>query len=146
MSRNFVQTFKLDARSTFIPNGWGLRAHGRLAWLHRALWRILTKLGALSQSMEERVEVLRLPVDNDNIFQRILEAHEGAFANYARPTKVLIGPATMADLLNCPELRNWNSPFSFDAKAGFNRTIFNLPIYVVPQMEGVIVLDDRMPA
>jgi hypothetical protein len=144
--KNYVQMFKMDARTLSIPNGMELAAHGRLAWLHRLLWRALVKMRALSQSMDERVEVLRLPVDNDSIFERIFEAYEGHFSNHSRPTKVLIGPRTLSELISCPQVRDWNSPFQFTAKAGFNRTIYGLPIIVVPQMEGVIVLDERVDA
>lgn len=141
-----VTVCKMQERITRIHDGYELNAHGRFAWLHRFMWHKLKEWGAIGPAMRDHVEVLRLPVDNDSIFDRIFESYHDRFANYCQPTEVLIGPDTLSELISCPELRGYNSPFSFNAQAGFGKTIFNLPIRVVPQMEGVVVLDDRSRA
>lgn len=141
--RERVTLYRMGERISLRPVGFDLRPHGWLAWLHRALWWALHRLGALSQKFEEKVDILRLPVSNDDVLCAIMEAREGLFQVNRRPSEVLIGPHTLAELINCPELRDWNSPFRIDATAGFERTLFNLPIRVVPQMEGVVVLDSR---
>jgi hypothetical protein len=140
---NRVQLYRMQQSTRLIHGGYELYAHGRFAWLHRMLWRTLQRLGALKPSMNEYVDVLRLPLDNDSIFERIFESRRDLFARRRRPTEVLIGPNTLSELINCPELRDYGSPFSFTAHAGYDRTIFDLPIRVVPQMEGVLVLDER---
>jgi hypothetical protein len=140
---NRVVLYRAKEKARLVHEGYELYAHGRLAWLHRFLWRALDGVGALKPAMNEYVDYLRLPIDNDSIFQRILEARQDLFHRYRRPTEVLIGPSTLSELIGCPELRDYHSAFSFDARAGFGKTIFNLPIRVIPQMEGVIVLDER---
>jgi hypothetical protein len=139
---NRVQIYRMKEKSRLVHEGWKLRAHGRLAWLHRLLWRTLGKLDALAPAMNEYVDVLRLPLDNEGVFERIFKSRQDLFMRRRRPTEVLIGPSTLAELINCPELRDYSSPFAFSARAGFDRTIFDLPIRVIPQMEGVIVLDE----
>jgi hypothetical protein len=114
-----------------------------MAWLHRLLWRSLQRLGALVPAMNEYVSVLRFPMDNDTVFGRIFESRRDLFANHRRPSEVLIGPNTLSELMDCPELRDYPSPIDFTAQCGFGKTIFSLPIRVVPQMEGVVVLDER---
>jgi hypothetical protein len=141
--RNHVVLYRTDERTFRIHEGYELNAHGRLAWLHRWLWRMLNRMGAVAPAMKECVEIIRLPVDNDSIFQRIFEARHDLFNRNRRPAEVLIGPNTLSELISCPEIRDYGSPFSLDARAGFGKTIFNLPIRVIPQMEGVIVLDER---
>jgi hypothetical protein len=140
---NRVQIYSMKEKTRLVHEGYSLRPHGRLAWLHRMLWRALEKLGALSPAMNQYVDVLRLPLDNDSIFERIFESRHDLFARHRRPAEVLIGPNTLAELINCPEVRDYPSPFIFTARAGFDRTIFDLPIRVLPQMEGVVVVDER---
>lgn len=140
---NRVQIYRMQQSTRLIHEGYELYAHGRLAWLSRWLWRALQRLGALKPAMNEYADVLRLPLDNDSIFERIFKSRRDLFAHNRRPVEVLIGPGTLSELINCPELRDYSSPFSFSAQAGFDRKIFDLPIRVVPQMEGVVVLDER---
>ena len=142
MRNNYVQLFRTEQRIRRVRDGWSLRPHGRLAWLHTLLWKCLVRLNALSQSFVEEVDTLRLPISNDEVFHRILEARDDLFQNHRRPRRILIGPKTLGELIGCEELRSWPSAFQFHAEAGFNRTLFDLPIEVVPQMEGVVVLCD----
>lgn len=139
---NRVVLYKMEERTLRVQEGYKLNAHGRFAWLHRLAWRTLKRWGAVKPAMRDHVEVLRLPIDNDSIFQRIAEARYDLMSRRRKPAEVLIGPNTLSELIGCPELRDYGSPFCFTATAGFDRTIFNLPIRVVPQMEGVIVLDE----
>lgn len=138
-----VVLYHTEERHFRVQEGYKLNAHGRFARLHRWVWRMLKRHGVVVSAMKDCVEVIRLPIDNDSIFQRICEARHDLFSRNRRPSEVLIGPNSLAELINCPEIRNYGSPFSFDARVGFGKTIFNLPIRVLPQMEGVLVLDER---
>jgi hypothetical protein len=100
-------------------------------------------MGAIAPAMNEYVDVLRFPMDNGSVFERIFESRRDLFMRHRKPSEVLIGPNTLAELINCPELRDYAAPIGFTAPAGFDRTIFNLPIRVIPQMEGVVVLDEK---
>lgn len=139
---NYVRIYRMQERLSYVENGYELKPHGRLAWLHRFLWWALLKLDALNTSMTERVDVLRLPIDNGEVFHRILEARHGLFDVRRQPRRVLIGPETLSELIGCPEVRDWMGAFEFNAPACRDGKIFDLPIEVVPQMEGVVVLTD----
>lgn len=137
---NKVQYFRMAERTSLVPNGWKLNAHGRLAWLHRLLWRWLEKMGAVAQSYDEVVKTVRLPC-SDDVFRAILEQRSGLFEVSRKPKEILIGPHTLDELYSCPEMRDMMMKATMTARAGYGREFYNLPIRVVPQMEGVIVLD-----
>src|SRR5688572_19522437 len=111
--REPITLYKMDYLPGIKDAGWQLAPHGRLAWLHRLLWWALVKLRAIAPAFEETVDVIRLPLNGDGIVERIFEAREGLFEVHRKPTEILIGPETLAELINAPELRGWNSPFSF---------------------------------
>lgn len=139
MNRKPITLYKMDTISRPIRDGWELTPHGRLAWLHRLLWRLLVKLRAVGPRMTDEVKVIRLPLSGDGVVARIFEAREGLFATYREPKEILIGPDTLAELLNAPELRGYDSPFQFTGEMHNGRTLFSLPVTVLPQMEGVLV-------
>lgn len=148
-----IEVYKMSQTTLQIPSGQELNAHGRLAWLQRMLWHWLEKMGALNQAYRESVEVIRLPLTADEILDRIVEQYEGLFEVDRIPKEVLIGSSTLADLLSCDQLRHFPERFGFDADVEYTldkrrdptaprrRRIYNLPITVVPQMDGVLVLD-----
>lgn len=142
--REPVTLYKMDELRTLVRDGWKFRPHGRLAWFQRVLWRLLVKMRAVGPHMKEEFQVIRLPCDADGVLAKIMEARVGLFRVHREPSEVLIGPETLSELLNAPELRDWTSPFTIDAKAAYGgsnggRRVFNLPVHVVPTMEGVIV-------
>jgi hypothetical protein len=144
MGREVIALYKTDMRTISVRDGWEFVPHGRLAWLQRFLWRRLVKMRAVGVHMRDEVQTVRLPCDADTILGKIMEAREGLFRAYREPSEVLIGPDTLAELLNAPELRGWNSPFTIDSQAAIGdrsggRRMFNLPIHVEPTMEGVLV-------
>lgn len=139
MSHEPITLYKMDLRVAMAPNGYELSPRGRLAWLHRLLWRALLKMGAIRTSMKETVEVIRLPLSGDSILERIFNAREGMLKTYRKPREILIGPQTLAELISCPDLRDSYQAFSFTGRAGFDRMLYNLPIHVEPQMEGVLI-------
>jgi hypothetical protein len=142
--REPITLYKMDALPVRIRDGWEFVPHGRLAWLQRILWRWLVKMRAVGVHMRDEVKIVRLPCDADTALGKIMEAREGLFRAYREPREVLIGPETLAELLNAPELRDWRSPFTIESRAAISdghdgARMFNLPVHVVPTMEGVLV-------
>jgi len=135
-----VKYFKLSTIPAYREAGWSLTPHGWLAWLHRFLWWVLGKLNARGEVLEETFEIVRLPC-GDSIYQALLEQREGLFEVYRKPKEILIGPGTLSEMMGEPALRDVMMPMSVNARAGWNREIYGLPIRIVPQMEGVIILD-----
>jgi hypothetical protein len=144
MMREPITLYKMETQTARIRDGWEFVPHGRLAWLQRLLWKSLLKMRAVGIHMTEEVKIVRLPCDADTVLGKIMEAREGLFRAYREPKEVLIGPETLAELLNAPELRDWHSPFTIDSQAAIGsrdggRRMFGLPVHVVPTMEGVLV-------
>lgn len=144
MTRERIALYKMDTRTISVRDGWEFVPHGRMAWLQRLLWRSLVKMRAVGVHMADEVQTIRLPCDADTVLGRIMEARQGLFRAYREPSEVLVGPETLAELLNAPELRDLRSPFTIDSQATIGtrdggRRIFDLPVHVVPTMEGVLV-------
>lgn len=139
--REPVTMYKMDQVTNMVRDGYHFQPHGRLAWLQRLLWRVLVKMRAVGPHFTETVQIVRLPCDADGVLAKIMEARHGLFAAHRKPSEVLIGPETLAELLGTPELRDWNSPLTINSQAMFGgeRRMFDLPVHIVPQMEGVIV-------
>lgn len=155
--RQVIELYTMKRKITKIPNGHKLNAHGRLARVHRFLWRTLERMGALAQAYDDHEKVIRIPFDADSAFEKIEEGYGNLMEFDRQPFEVLIGPRTLSELMHCRELRDYNYPFTMEAQTERweqphrsypgdptsrpVRKIFNVPIRVVPQMEGVLVLD-----
>jgi hypothetical protein len=142
--REPITLYKMDTKVTRIAGGWEFVPNGRMAWLQRLLWRCLVKMRAVGIHMTDEVKIVRLPCDADTVLGKIMESRQGLFRAYREPSEILIGPETLAELLNAPELRDWQSPFTIDSRASVGdgrggRRLFDLPVHVVPTMEGVLV-------
>lgn len=136
MARPFV-LYQLDSVTSFVDNGWELFPHGRFAWLHRLLWWWLQHMGAVTTHYKEEIKLIRFPCDENGVLAKIMESNIGLLKRFHEPKEILIGPNTLSELLNLPELRDWNSPFCMEASGG--RSFNGLRITVLPQMEGVLV-------
>lgn len=126
-----------------LPHFYQLRAHGRLGWLHRALWRALHKLDALEHPEVEETHYVAVVIDADRVMERIWQANVEAFSALGRrPTQVLIGPDDIAELMQDDTFKRLSMapPTRIIGKIGFDREVFGLPITIVPHMQGVLVL------
>lgn len=137
--REPITLYQMDTQIMSVRDGYEFRPRGRLAWLQRLCWWALVKMRAVGPHYTDEVKVIRLPLDGDGIVERIFQAYRGLHSIREKPSEILVGPETLSEILNSPEVRDYMGPFSFSGRAGFDNTLFNLPVHVLPQMEGVVV-------
>ena len=137
--RNVIQLYEPRERSFYQPSGHKLHAHGRLGWLHRLLWRALLRMGAIKVNTEETIKVYRVLIDEEALFDRVRANLDAILRRGETPKEILLGPDTFSEMMNSPELRGYNAPFSFDMRYGYNKSLYGLPVHVLPWMEGVLV-------
>jgi hypothetical protein len=116
-----------------------LNAHGRLAWLHRLLWRALAKMGALKSGIEEKVTYKTYTIDADRVIERVMEAQGRLYrATGPGPRKILIGPAEVAELMQDASLQDFSyapDPVRFEGQRQFR----GMTVEIIPHMQGVLV-------
>jgi hypothetical protein len=148
--RQVVDLYTMERVTFQVPAGYELRHDGRFAGLKKKVWNFLIRKGILVQSFRDHEEVKRVHLDGHDLFNRICEHYYNLLDACRNPSQVLIGPNTMSELMNLPQLRDYSgSPFEFTAhgersdmiRGGPVRRAFDLPVRVVPQMEGIVILD-----
>lgn len=148
--RQMVDLYDFKEVTFKVPSGYELRVTGRFGGIATKMWRFLIRKGLLVQSFRDDVKVTRVHLDGGDLFDKIYRHYYSLLAACRDPERVLIGPNTMAELMNLPQLRDYaGGPFQFTAhgeridevRGGRIRRAFNLPVQVVPQMEGVVIVD-----
>jgi hypothetical protein len=118
-----------------VSDHYELAPRGRLAWLQRLLWRALRKMGALKQGMEDAVSYETVTIEAERVIDRAREAHIRLNGVGARPTRLLLGPTDMAELMGDATFE------ALGRQIHAERFQFrDLTIEVVPHMRGVLVL------
>jgi hypothetical protein len=148
--RQVIDLYDFNKITHKLPSGYELRVEGRFAGLAAKLWRFLIKKGLLVQSYRDVEKVTRVQLDGCDLFDKICKHYYSLLSACRDPQMVLIGPNTMAELMHLPQLREYSGgPFSFSAqgeridmvRGGRVKRAFNLPVRVVSQMEGVVIVD-----
>jgi hypothetical protein len=118
-----------------VPDHYELTPHGRLAWLHRLLWRALHKMRALKLGVEEVATYKTVTIDCEHIAERVMEAQYRLRGRGYRASRILIGPEEMAELTREDAHRQLSMRVD-----SLSLTYRGLSIEVVPHMRGVLVL------
>ena len=139
--KNEIQSFVMRTEERMVRSeGYVFNEGHRWKWLKRILWVALTKMGALSPHMDMKAHLVRMPAPSD-LFEAIWKTQDGLYATYRKPKEILIGPETLSNLLGDPRIRDCLQPIEAKGQGYFNGEAFGLPIRVIPQMEGVVVVE-----
>ncbi len=108
--------------------------------LQRAAWWFLRKTGGVNNAIKDKTEYRRIVIDTAKVGETIMQAIHEANMAHIRPNKVYMGPAQIDGLMSDPDYFRSMAPQQFDVRMGFNRSVFGLPVQVVPWMDGVLVV------
>lgn len=135
-----------------IPHGYELRVKGRFAKLATKLWEYLITKGVLVQSYIPEEKIERVRIDGRDLFDKIDKQYRALLQDCSEPEMVIVGRDTFRQMMSMRELSEYmGGPLSFIAQGARNeivnrhgetrRTLFNLPVRVVSNMEGLVILD-----
>jgi hypothetical protein len=139
MENRFVMRFARPEHVRFVSqNEWAFEPRKRWAWLHKAAWWFLRKTVGVSNAIKDRVDYKEVVIDRNRVADQICRAMDEMHIQHIRPGEVFMGP----DMFDAAmmELR---SSYEFQVEMGYNRTMFGLPVTVVPWMRGVLVVPER---
>lgn len=120
-------------------------AKHRWAWVRRlqvALFQLLIRSGSVTTARDEVVEEVRVPLDGYAVMELVWRVRGDMLRRLnRRPRKILIGAVDYEELIGRNgALIGMGSPIELRGELGHDGTIFSIPIEVVPQMQGVVVL------
>lgn len=145
--RQVINLYRMERVPFRVQEGFDLQPRGRFAKLQQKLWDWCRKKGLIVHHYRDTEEVKRIVIDGCDLFDRIHEQYYSLMENMREPEMVLIGPQTLCEIANMPEMRDYNDgPFTMNAfgerrHTSGRREMFNLPVRVVPHMEGCLILD-----
>jgi hypothetical protein len=148
-----VEIYDFKEKNIRVPRGFELHIEGRFAKLAKKLWNYLIKKGLLVQSYMDDTRVERVRIDGRDLFDNIMKQWEGSLYRDHDPELVIVGRDTFRKMMSIRELHDYcGGPLSFNAigerchstgRSGDRptKTMFNLPVRVVTNMEGIVVVD-----
>lgn len=150
MTPAHVRPLNVKALPRFIKDDrFILTERGRYGprWFHRLIWHCARKCGMLRHNIMEEVRVARIDLDGESLLKAAMPQIDMLlYANFHRNDLVIVaGNEKWLDLLASPE--GWNIAISnITIKRGQIRDgireerVFDILAYIVPHIEGVIVL------
>jgi hypothetical protein len=151
-----IEIYDFKEKHVRIPRGWELRVEGRFAKLATKLWDYFRKKGLIVQSYMDDVRIERVRIDGGDLMNRLMTHYEGSLFRDHDPEMVIVGRDTFRKMMGMQELQDYcGGPLTFNATGErFNRsgdprdptvrptrTLFNLPVRVVSNMEGFAVVE-----
>jgi hypothetical protein len=155
--KQVIEVYDFKEKHIRIPRGWELRVQGRFAKLATKLWDLCRKKGWIVQSYMNDTRMERILIDSRDLMDNIMQQYEGSLFRDHDPEMVIIGRDTFRKMMNIRELSDYcGGPLSLTATAErWNqrsdprqypgerpvKTMFNIPVRVVSNMEGMVIVD-----
>lgn len=114
------------------------KPHGRLQWLQLWMWRMLFKMKALEAYFDQRTDYKKVIIDRGSVAKNLLEAYCKSFPRN-KPRQVYMGHKQFEELAG-NHLDHYLVGFTFDINMNWEGRVFNLPITVLSNMDGVLIV------
>lgn len=130
-----------------LQEGYELRPTGRLASLQTKLWNWCKSRGIIAPHLVEHEKVIQIVIDEADLFDRIWKQYSGLMETFTNLKAVYMGKREFAELMQRRDLHDYNGgPFSVNSTGSFtshtgHRHLFNLPVHVLPHMQGILIVD-----
>lgn len=157
--KQMIEIYDYNEKHFRIPQGWELRVEGRFSKLATKFWNYCRKKGWIVQSFTTTSKVERVLIDGHDLMDRLMKHWEGALFRNGDPEMVVVGRDTFRKMMGMQELQDYcGGPLNFNAMGERyhcdgdprdfrdptrrpTRTLFNLPVRVVTNMEGFVVVE-----
>lgn len=112
----------------------------RWHWLQRLAIRVLDRLGA--HQRRDRIEITRILIDTDDIIKAASKQIDEILEDGLRPGVILMGVDQLSGGMSaCRRYLHMIAPLRIVQNGDWE--VLGLPVYMVPHMDGVLVLPDR---
>lgn len=120
---------------------WSVTDNRWTAWLQRLCFWALRKMGSKSYD-HDGLETYRVVVNTGDFLRDLGENIDTAKYVFGRaPRKIFIGSKTFGMIMRESSFNDaFGGPIGFDVKVAANRTLYNLPVELIPWMEGALVI------
>ena len=141
MQRNNIISMYVHKSSIIkVPtNSYEFKPSGRFIYIKNLLWKILKKSNSLKSYFDQEIAIERVDIDNNELYDRIYKQYFSILDQGFKPKKVYIGIDEFQDISSLTD-NNGNYVMQFDMKLNYNRTLFNLPVTVLPYMKGLLIV------
>lgn len=140
VSKDNIITMHYHSERTvrFLSPAYEFKPHGRLHWLQCWMWRMLFKMKALEAYFDQREEYKKITIDRGSVAKNLLEAYSKSFPRN-KPRQVYMGHKQFEELSG-NHLDHYLVGFSFAAPMSIDGKAFDLPITVLSNMDGVLIV------
>ena len=139
MTDNFITMHYYDEETVrFLTPAYEFKPHGRLQWLQRWMWRMLFKMEALEDHFDQKTEYKKVIIDRGSVAKNLLAAYHESFPRN-KPRQVYMGHKQFEELTG-NHLDHYLVGFTFDIDMNWEGRVFNLPITVLSNMDGVLII------
>ena len=136
---NIITMHYYDERTVrFLSPAYEFKPHGRLQWLQLWMWRMLFKMKALEAYFDQRTEYKKVIIDRGSVAKNLLEAYSKSFPRN-KPRQVYMGHKQFEELTG-NHLEHYLVGFSFAVPMAMDGKAFDLPITVLSNMDGVLII------
>lgn len=142
-----IDIYKSKLTPIRIPEGFVLSPKGRFAKLQQRVWNWAVAKGLIVNHFITGEKVTRVAVRKSDLFDRLMDQYETIMLSMRDPEVVLMGPDTFRKMMRLSYEIPHDTPFGLTATGYVKRyrdqkaEIFNLPVRVIPHMEGCLILD-----
>lgn len=120
----------LTEAKEFVPTG-------RFLWFKKILWKFLLNHGCLHDYYDQTETYERIEFNRKDFTNSLLEKYNECKYQARRLTKVYMGPEDFEELADL-DYKNKTNFFNFNVTIHQDRTMFNLPIQIIPYMKGIL--------
>lgn len=139
MSRDLITlSYTNDFHYSVKTAAYEFKPSGRFAFFQKWLWKLLWKMDTIKPHWEDKVKVERIVISRKDLGERLWEAYHKCFPRGEKPSKIFMGPEEFQTLLAQPY--DYQCRFGFYVETGWNGRMFNLPVEVIPHMNGVLII------
>ena len=139
MTDNFITMHYFDEETVrFLTPAYEFKPHGRLQWLQLWMWRMLFKMKALEAYFDQKTEYKKVIIDRGSVAKNLLAAYHKSFPRNM-PRQVYMGHKQFEELTG-KQLEHYLVGFTFDIDMNWEGRVFNLPITVLSNMDGVLII------
>lgn len=126
-------------RETISITDWDRWIYTRKNWFTDQMWKLLHKLGCLSNPVDDTYKYKMVEVDTESVGKAILKCLDGMHMMYMKPTRVYMGQDEFDRHVYSKDYDRY-AQIDFTVEMGYNQKIYGIPVSVIPHMSGILIV------